>query len=187
MKILFNPKGCVLSPRRQDITSCIKIRNILQYKKSQDNIQHITMRSETMTKQEYLKQYLNKWHEIEQRSLEIEQLRSRADKITCTITGVPYAGKGEGGVPAADKIMEFQKILEAEVLEAMDTRQQIEKEIEMVADPREQTVLKYRYINGYTIETIAELMDLSDRWIRIIHSKAIKAFHQDEKILPASC
>lgn len=140
-----------------------------------------------MTKQDYLKQYLNKWYEIEQIEREMEQLRSRTERITCVIDGMPHGAKGKGFAPAADRIMELQKILERQVLEAIDMRLEIERELGSVADSREQTVLKYRYINGYTFETIAEMMNLSDRWVRIIHSQAIKNFHTDEKILRSSC
>lgn len=140
-----------------------------------------------MTKQEYLKQYLTKWNEIEQIEKEIEQLRSRAEKVTSLITGMPRGGKSEGFAPAADRIMELQKMLERQVNEAVNLRFKIEKEIESITDLWERTILKYRYINGYSFESIAELMNLSDRWVRIIHGQAIKSFYQDDKILAASC
>lgn len=141
-----------------------------------------------MTKHEYLKQYLNKWREIERLELELEQLRSRAERITSVIDGMPHSSKGGGFAPAADRIMDLQKILEKQVLEAIDIRLEIERKLGCISDKREQTVLKYRYINGYTFETIAELMNLSDRWVRIIHSQAIKNFYiADEKILLSSC
>lgn len=129
-----------------------------------------------MTKQEYLKQYLSKWHEIERIQLEIEQLRSRAERITSVIDGMPHSSKGGGFAPAADRIMDLQRELEEQVLEAIDLRLQIEREIERVPDWRERTILKYRYINGCTFETIAELMNLSVKWVRIIHSQTIENF-----------
>lgn len=129
-----------------------------------------------MTKQEYLKQYLNKWQEIKRLQLEIEQLRSNAEKVTSVITGMPHSGHGESFAPVVDRIIELQKKLEKQVLEAIDLRMKIEKEIESVVDQRERTILKYRYINGYTFETIAELMGLSVKWVRIIHSQTIENF-----------
>lgn len=133
-----------------------------------------------MTKQEYLKQYLNKWREIERIQLEIEQLRSRAERITSVMDGMPRSSKGGGFTSAVDRIMDLQKELEKHVLEAIDLRMQIEREIEGVSDQRERTILKYRYINGYGFETIAELINLSDRWVRIIHKQAINNFHVNE-------
>lgn len=134
-----------------------------------------------MTKQEYLKQYLSKWHEIERIQLEIEQLRSRAERITAVTDGMPRSSNGGGFTLAADRIMDLQKELENQVLEAIDLRMQIEREIERVPNGRERTILKYRYINGYGFETIAERMNLSDRWVRIIHKQAIGNFLQYEK------
>lgn len=134
-----------------------------------------------MTKQEYLKQYLSKWREIERMQLEIEQLRSRAERITAVMDGMPRSSNGGGFTLAADRIMDLQRELEKQVLEAIDLRLQIEREIERVPDWRERTILKYRYINGYTYETIAKLMNLTDRWIRIIHKQAIGNFLQYEK------
>lgn len=134
-----------------------------------------------MTTQEYLKQYLNKWREIERIQLEIEQLRSRAERITSVMDGMPHSSKGGGFTSAANRIMDLQKELEKQVLEAIDLRMQIERELDSVPDWRERTILKYRYIGGYGFEAIAELMDLSDRWVRIIHKQAIENFLQYEK------
>lgn len=129
-----------------------------------------------MTKQEYLRQYLKKWQEIDSLKSEIEQLRSRAEQVTQVITDMPRSGNSIGFPGVVERIMELQQRIEVLVLEAINIRTAIEDKLSLMENGREQNLLRYRYINGFTYETISERMELSDRWVRSLHAKALTHF-----------
>ena len=52
----------------------------------------------------------------------------------------------------------------------------LEKQIGLLEDEREKSVLHFRYIKGLSWYEIAEMMNYTERWIHEIHSKALHNF-----------
>lgn len=83
--------------------------------------------------------------------------------------------------PKPDKIGEIiarktdlQEALENEIEEAKAVMDEVEDVIGKVEDVKRQLLLHERYIDFMTWEKIAEDLDLSDRWVQVLHQRALE-------------
>lgn len=74
----------------------------------------------------------------------------------------------------------MKKIIEAEqkadeiIDEMIEKQEEIRQVINAVEDSRYRTLLKYKYMNGYTFENIACKLYYSERWVRRLHNEALE-------------
>lgn len=104
----------------------------------------------------------------------------KATNITPALNGMPHATGVSDKIGNAVAIIDSidQKIAE-KMTELREEKEKIERAISCVQDIRLQTVLRYKYICGLTLERIAEKMDVSERHIIRMHMSAL------DKILDA--
>lgn len=132
-----------------------------------------------ITKHE-LQRYLQIDAQIDELVAERCALMDRATKITPALNGMPHAPGVSDKIGNAVALIDSidQKIAE-KMTELREEKDKIECAISCVQDVRMQTVLRYKYICGMTLERIAEKMDVSERHIIRMHMSAL------DKILDA--
>lgn len=97
-------------------------------------------------KKEWLQRYRECWAEVEITQQEIEELNSRAQKITASLSPTPGGGQ----------------------------RAEIETAIEQVRSPLHRRVLRRRYLNGDTFEKIAVDEDITyNHLVSRIHPQSL--------------
>lgn len=122
----------------------------------------------------WLKSYRGLVAEIERLQREIERWRSIAEKVTPSISAVRYtAPDGSRIENAIEKIDTLRDSLAAKLDELIGCRIQIEQAIDAVEDDRLRLLLRYRYIDGMTIEEAANEMGISRQWISVLQREAL--------------
>lgn len=114
-------------------------------------------------------------HKLQRILEELEQWKSKAQKVTRAFDGVPGGGGGDLLPQCVGKIMELEEELSAQIDRMVDKRREIEGAIAAVPNPQQQEVLSLRYIEGLSWEDIAERLKYDVRHIRRIHGRALQA------------
>ena len=128
-----------------------------------------------MNPKAYLKRYRLAWFEITRRKKEIEDL-----KQILMLGSVDYTKERVQSSPkdTMAQIMSTAVDLEAklndEIEELMKIRDEVVSVINKVSDERLKTILSLRYISGETWESIAEALDLTSRWVQMLHGDALQ-------------
>ena len=125
----------------------------------------------------YLSGY--KYAVTEERRLrdEIEQWRSRAERVTPAMTGMPPSGGQNANAPfvsAAESIANLELQLAEQLKRCVLMRQQIDVAIAQTQQPRLRRLLILRYVEARTFEQIAVEMYMDYRWVRRLHARAIE-------------
>lgn len=128
-----------------------------------------------MTVKEYLKSYQNLKQSINQKLDELSRLRALAEKSTSVLSGMPKGFNDREEIYA--KMIDLSAEIDGEIDKYVDKRAEIETVIEQVEDEKIKTILKYRYINGLTIEQTAEKMELSGKTIQRLTDEAIMSLN----------
>lgn len=124
---------------------------------------------------DYLKQYKNLDNYINQLIEDADRLRTRAEKITPTLTGLPQGGDGENQRELAIcKLVDLNNEINEKVDEYVDLGREIRKVIDTVQDIRLRTILQLKYIDGLSWEKIAVELDCSWRNLHRLHPKALR-------------
>lgn len=130
-----------------------------------------------MTNQEkvqYLKRYQSINKSIDQKLEEIAMWRNRASKMGHSLSDMPRGGERQDLIQSAiDKICELETSINSEIDQLMLVHQDIENIINQVQNEVLGTLLKYRYLNGFTWEQIAVLMNYSYSQVCRLHGKAL--------------
>lgn len=130
-----------------------------------------------MTAKEFLQQAFFFQREIEINLERISRLQSLATRTTTVIKGTP------GGKSLADNsrvensvvmIQEQIDRLAEEISLMLEVIKKISVAISSVSNNNEQAILKYRYLCFFSWETIAEIMQASDRKVFALHQQALK-------------
>lgn len=109
---------------------------------------------------------------INQKLDELASLRSLCEKVTPRIA----EARGGGIVDPADmynRLIDLSAEIDAEIDQYVDMRAEIESVIGKVTDETLKTLLRYKYINGYTWEKVAVEMDYSYMQVCRLHGKAL--------------
>ena len=107
---------------------------------------------------------------------ELEQLRSRACKVTPALTGMPGgAGDGQSLARAVASIVQAQQELQAQINVCGAIRREIVSALNQITNPRDHEILRRRYILGQRWEVIAVEMHLEYRWVTRRHHSAVDA------------
>lgn len=130
-----------------------------------------------MTAKQHLSRYQEINREIDALVEDCDRLRSLAERVVCgQLDSMPKSANPD---PSAQFTRAIEQIIakEAEIdrrIEAMMVvRDEIEVTIETVSDATLRTLLRYRYICGWTWERIAVEMDYSYMHICRLHGKVL--------------
>jgi len=129
-----------------------------------------------MTAKEFLQQYRQIDREIYERHEEIVRLRSRAERITATLTGMPGGGPPSDWTDIVARIVELTEEMDVRTRELVRTGEQIEELIDGMVDPAERRCIRLRYVNGHSWLTIARKMHYSHSGIMSLHARALASF-----------
>ena len=106
-------------------------------------------------------------------------VRSQAEKVTATLTGMPGAPAGtmtgDNLQRCIDMLDELERRYVDRLRETIRMLTSIEDGIDALADERYRQVLRMRYIDGLGWEEIAERVGYTKRQITNIHGAALAA------------
>ena len=131
-----------------------------------------------MTKEEkiaWLRGYRTAVLEVDRLRGEIERWRSLAEKVTPTLSALPASTSADGTrtETAVEQIAERCAALELALCVMAARCEATEKAIQSVPDERLRLLLRYRYIDGMTLERTADKMGLSARHAKRLHRMAL--------------
>ena len=124
-------------------------------------------------KQAYLEQFLKLNSAIDQKLSEVYRIKAMCEKCTSVITDMPHGGantREDMYVKFVELSDEANKLIDQYV----DTKRRIEAAINTVRNVDHRTALKYRYINGETLNGVGELMHKSEKTIKRWIDKALE-------------
>lgn len=125
-------------------------------------------------KKKWLLEYRKLDQDIERDMEELQRWKSRAEKITSSVSDMPKGGnQGDRLQLAVDRICELEERLNGKIDAAVKRRKEIEAAIATVEDRTLQLLLQYRYIDGMTWEQIAVKMNYDYRWTLRLHGRAL--------------
>ena len=124
----------------------------------------------------WLRRYQDSLRRERELGQELEQLRSRACKVTPALTGMPGgAGDGQSLARAVASIVQAQQELQAQINVCGAIRREIVSALSQITNPRDHEILRRRYILGQRWEVIAVEMHLEYRWVTRRHHRAVDA------------
>lgn len=122
----------------------------------------------------WLRSYRHLKSEAERLEEELAEWRSKAEKMTRELSGMPSGSGGGDKVPACvEKIWELERELNTKLSDMVEQRQAIERAIESLPDKKKQ-LMRYRYIDGMKWEKVAVEMNMEYRWVLRIHGRALQ-------------
>lgn len=122
----------------------------------------------------WLRRYQDSLRREQELAEEVEQLRSRACKVTPSLSGMPGGTSDGQALPrAVEQILEAQQELETQIEQCNAIRREVVENIESVTNPRDKEILRRRYLLGEDLKVISDNMFLEYRWIRKLHKLSI--------------
>lgn len=122
----------------------------------------------------WLRRYQDCLHRERELAEELEQLHSRACKVTPALTGMPGGGgDGQSLARAVESIVQAQQELDAQINQCGAFRREVVAALNQVTNPRDHEILRRRYILGQRWEEIAVEMHLEYRWVTRSHHRAV--------------
>lgn len=132
-----------------------------------------------LTGKEYLMQVRTLDMLINSRQLELERLKNDA----VSISSPKLSNKVQsGGENSAMKIIDFQEKINAEIDELVDLKVEMREKINTVYNRRFISILTDKYINGLTLEQIAENNGKDYSTICRWHSEALRIFRKENNM-----
>lgn len=107
---------------------------------------------------------------------ELEQLHSRACKVTPALTGMPGGPSDGQSLPrAVESIVQAQQELQAQINQCGAIRREVVAAIEQIENPRDHEILRRRYLLGQKWEQIAVEMYYSYKQVRRRHRACVES------------
>lgn len=136
-----------------------------------------------MTAKEYLRSIKYLDNAINAKQAELDRLRHNAESLH----GISYDGdKVQGGITDSmrivDKIIELNNIINVEIDRLVDLKADAHTKIEKVCNEKFISLLTDIYINGYTLEQVAERMNSSYSTICRYHGQALQLFRLENNM-----
>lgn len=126
-----------------------------------------------MTAKEFLRQIRTVDRRVEETAERLQRIRARLEAGRMSnITGMPRGG-GVDWTETADRVIELERRLQAQISEMCRQKQAAIEAIDRVEEARLREVLELYYLDGYTWEQVAERMELSDRHVKRLHGIAL--------------
>ena len=137
-----------------------------------------------MTAKEYLRSIKHLGNAINAKQAELDRLK----RDMCSIRGISYdKDKVQGGITDSmkivDKIIDLNNVINAEIDKLVDLKAEAHNKIEKVCNEKFISLLTDIYINGYTLEQVAERMDKSYETIRGWHGEALQIFRKENNMI----
>ena len=122
----------------------------------------------------WLRRYQDSLRRERELAEELEQLNSRACKVTPALTGMPGGeGDGQSLARSVESIVQAQQELDAQINQCGAIRREVVAALNQVTNPRDHEILRRRYILGQRWEEIAVEMHLEYRWVTRSHHRAV--------------
>ena len=121
----------------------------------------------------WLRRYQESLRREKELALEVERLRTEAQRITPLLTGMPGGGATDKLPRAVEGIIRAQQELDCQVNLCGAVRREVVAAINQVQNTREHEILRRRYLVGQKWEAIAVDMDIDYRWVWRLHKRAV--------------
>ncbi len=126
-----------------------------------------------------LREYRDNIKYIEEKQNDAEELRTRIEKITNNITGMPNA-KGDNPDKAPfeeslDKIKEIEKDCNKKLRELLLKKYLVENKIEQLEQPYK-SILYLKYIRGINLYKVSEELCYCYKHIKRLHQEAVEKY-----------
>jgi DNA-directed RNA polymerase specialized sigma24 family protein len=128
----------------------------------------------TMNAKRFLSRAYHIDQKIERRTEEAARLRSRLEKATAQLTGMPRGGNSDW-TDTEVKVLELEEQIKAEIERLCQVKREIREAIDQVEDKRYRELLEMRYLSGFTFEQIAVAMHYDWRHVMRLHGEALAA------------
>lgn len=126
-------------------------------------------------KKEYLYRYRNLENSIKRLMEEEDRWRTRAEKITSTITDIPKSENDENQRELAIcNMIDCANQVAQKIIEQVKLKREIEEAIESVGDDGLELLLTYRYVDGRQWEEITQLLGCGWRQTHYLHARALQ-------------
>lgn len=129
-----------------------------------------------MTAKEYLGQAYRLDQHINNRLLQISQLRSLTQRITAAYDGevVSRTRNVHALEDSVIRLMEAEEDINREIDRFVDMKMEIAKTIAMVRNENYRLILEKRYLCFMTWAQISLDMNYTNRWLRKMHDRALE-------------
>ena len=132
-----------------------------------------------MTAKEYLSQALIIERLLNTRRRLLSKLRAQSIKMSAPSASDRVRTSRHSDMGTMDKIMDLEREIMEQDKVLIERQKEILDRIQLVGNPTLIAVLTDKYINGMSIEKIAEAMDKSVRTICVWHGQALQIFRQE--------
>lgn len=129
-----------------------------------------------MTAKEYLRQLSRKDARINALIERQQRYRELAARRTAVYRDTPDGGRrcSSSVEEYVARIVDLEREIDRRIDEYMDLTREIEAAIDKVGDDRYRDILRYRYINGWNWERIAQEMHYDVKWLYKMHGRALQ-------------
>ena len=129
----------------------------------------------TITAKEYLRQLSRKDARINAMIERQQRYRELAQRRTAVYRYIPGGGRrcSSSVDEYVAKIVDLEHEIDRRIDEYVDLTREIEAAIDRIGDDRYRDILRYRYVNGWSWEKIAQEMHYDERWVRRLHGWAL--------------
>lgn len=135
-----------------------------------------------MDVKEYLKQPMLLELRIRNKLIEREQLRALAMKITASMDAVRVRSSGGASrmTDAVEKLVALEVEIDDLVQQLVEARRQVVDSLEALDNPTEYDVLHMRYVQGKSLQEIADHYRREYGWVTTTHGRAVR--HLQERL-----
>lgn len=133
-----------------------------------------------MTAKEYLKQPIDLNRLINAKQTELYKLRLDATGLSSPVLGDKVcASATDSSMATVDKIVDMQTTINAEIDRLIDIKAEIRNKIDRCYNPQYISVLTELYINGKTLEGLAEEWEVSYPTVCNLKGEALEVFRKE--------
>lgn len=129
-----------------------------------------------MTAKQWLRRYINADHRIDSLLKERQDVYDRLTKITAALDSESVSSTKDPH--KYDELADLDLFIRQRVAQSMAIRLEITTAIDELEDWRYRDILKYRYLNGFTWDQIANTINYSYMQVTRLHGSALKAIEQ---------
>jgi len=105
---------------------------------------------------------------------EKKRWEEKAEAISPVYSDMPKAGGCDKIQNAVCQIVDLEQDLNREIDAQVDLRRRIEAAVNQLEDEKLRDIVRYKYIDGMTWEQVSESIGLDERWVRRLHTRAIR-------------
>ena len=136
-----------------------------------------------MTAKEYLRRLKYLDNRINAKLLEREQIRTMAEKTTVSLSEKVQTSSGTKMDDVVVRLVELEELINKDIHKLVYLKEEAGDKINRISNDKYKIVLSMYYLSNKTFEEVAELTEMSFRWVHKLHGRALKEF---EKILYSS-